>query len=155
MQAQHEYLVCVQRGFDEDWLGDTFSRAVMLGNGLTAILAGLLANTLVDFFALGPVAPFDAAIVLLSIGGALIWFTWPENYGNSSSNGTVFEQFMEAVNCIRSDERVFLLGLMQVCYCIAMNMAKQPTSFLARLFFFPACSLLNASDVLMCAVLLC
>lgn len=104
----------VQRGFDEDWLGDTFSRAVMLGNGLTAILAGLLANTLVDTFEMGPVAPFDAAIVLLSVGGAIIYFTWTENYGSSTSNRTMQQQFMEAVDCIRSDQRVFLLGLMQV-----------------------------------------
>lgn len=109
------YDLFVQRGFEEDWLGDVFSRAVMLGNGLTAILAGLLANTLVDTLDFGPVAPFDAAIVLLMIGGAFIWFTWPENYGSSSSNRTIQEQFTEAIDCIRSDQRVFLLGLMQVC----------------------------------------
>lgn len=106
----------VQRGFEEDWLGDVFSRAVMLGNGLTAILAGLLANTLVDTLDFGPVAPFDAAIVLLAVGGAIIWFTWPENYGGSTSNRTMKEQFLEAVDCIRSDQRVFLLGLMQVLH---------------------------------------
>lgn len=114
LAAPQSLAVLVQRGFEEDWLGDVFSRAVMLGNGLTAILSGLLANTLVDTFELGPVAPFDAAIVLLTIGGAVIWFTWPENYGNSTASRTIQEQFMEAIDCIRGDQRVFLLGLMQV-----------------------------------------
>jgi hypothetical protein len=104
----------LQRGFDEDWLGDTFSRAVLLGNGLVAILSGLLANTLVDTFSLGPVAPFDAAAALLAVGGATIWFTWPENYGDKNVNKTLVEQLREAGQCIRNDQRVLLLGVMQV-----------------------------------------
>ena len=53
---------CVlQRGFAPDWLGNTFSQAVFLGNGLMAILSGLAAHLLVETAALGPVAPFDAA----------------------------------------------------------------------------------------------
>lgn len=105
----------MQRGFDEDWLGDTFSRAVMLGNGLVAILSGLLANTLVEPLALGPVAPFDAAAVILAIGGAIIYFRWGENYGNTGTSHSLAAQFSEAINCIRSDRKVFLLGLMQAC----------------------------------------
>jgi drug/metabolite transporter (DMT)-like permease len=60
-------------------------QAVFIGNGLVAILSGLLANYLVRNLDLGPVAPFDAAIVLLAIGGVLIFATWPENHGNESS----------------------------------------------------------------------
>lgn len=51
----------LQRGYEGDWLGNTFSIAVFLGNGLVAILAGLLGHGLVETFNLGPVAPFDAA----------------------------------------------------------------------------------------------
>ena len=107
----------VQRGFEEDWLGDTFSKAVLLGNGLVAIVAGLLANTLVDTWSLGPVAPFDAAIVVLLIGGAVISATWPENYGDRShgQGHGVVDQFRAAVKCISGDIRVLLLGVMQVC----------------------------------------
>lgn len=86
----------------------------MLGNGLVAILAGLLANYLVEGLALGPVAPFDAAMVLLAVGGVVIMSTWPENYGNASANNSLVHQFTEAINCIRNDQRVLLLGLMQV-----------------------------------------
>ncbi len=31
-----------QRGYNSDWLGNTFSQAVFLGNGLMAILAGTM-----------------------------------------------------------------------------------------------------------------
>lgn len=58
----------MQRGYDGEWLGGTFSRAVFLGNGLIAILAGLIAHSLVETLALGPVAPFDAAAVVMLLG---------------------------------------------------------------------------------------
>ena len=57
---------------------------MFFGNGLIAIVAGLLANTLVYSLEFGPVAPFDAAIVVLAIGGAVIMVTWTENYGDVS-----------------------------------------------------------------------
>jgi MFS transporter, MFS domain-containing protein family, molybdate-anion transporter len=105
----------VQRGYDEDWLGDTFSRAVLLGNGLIAILSGLLANALVDTFSLGPVAPFDAAAVILFIGGAMIFFTWKENYGDRTPGQGLMSQFQGALEKVTTDVRVLLLGVMQVC----------------------------------------
>lgn len=77
-------LVPVQRGYDGNWLGGTFSKAVFVGNGLTAIVAGLLGHALVEMLGLGPVAPFDAAALVLLIGGAYIAFSWTENYGESS-----------------------------------------------------------------------
>ena len=103
----------LQRGFEEDWLGDTFSRAVLLGNGLVAILAGLVGNTLVATLQLGSVAPFDAAILVLAIGGATICATWPENYGDHTSSKSLVEQFGAAYRCIAGDRRVLLLGVMQ------------------------------------------
>lgn len=39
-----------KRGFDPQWLSLTFSKAIFLGNGLVAIVAGLFANTLADNF---------------------------------------------------------------------------------------------------------
>jgi hypothetical protein len=42
-------MVChTQRNYNEDWLGGTFSSAVFVGNGLMAILSGVLAHTLVE-----------------------------------------------------------------------------------------------------------
>ncbi|KAF4383814.1 hypothetical protein F8388_023506 [Cannabis sativa] len=56
-----------KRGFEQQWLSITFSKAIFLGNDLVAIVAGLLGNLLVDSLSLGPVAPFDAASCFLAI----------------------------------------------------------------------------------------
>ena len=75
-----------RRGFEPAWLSGTFSKAVFLGNGLVAIVAGLVANSLVGQpFQLGPVSPFDAAACCLTLGGVIIATTWSENYGGDAS----------------------------------------------------------------------
>ena len=61
-----------KRGYEPDLLGGTFARAVLVGNGLVAIVAGLLAQTLVGALKLGPVAPFDAAAAVLAVGGCFL-----------------------------------------------------------------------------------
>lgn len=105
-----------KRGFEADWLGSVFSQAVFLGNGLMAILAGLFAQTVVDLF--GPVAPFDAAAAVLLVGGLVIATTWGENYGGTSGEETGdghnhMGQLSKAFHLIRTDKKIFLLGLMQ------------------------------------------
>lgn len=102
-----------KRGFEASWLGVTFSTAVFLGNGLVAILSGLIANTLVKNLGLGPVAPFDAAATLLAVGMAIIIATWPENYGDASEGRTLMQQFQLAGSAIASDEKIALLGAIQ------------------------------------------
>jgi len=109
-----------KKGFDESLLGSTFSRAVFYGNGLVAILAGVLANFLVDSLDLGPVAPFDAAIVFLSVGGVIILLTWAENKGSGDQRAGVVAQFLEAGRVILNDRNVFLLGCMQALFEGAM-----------------------------------
>ncbi|CAN0840854.1 Molybdate-anion transporter, partial [Linum grandiflorum] len=102
-----------KRGFDQQWLSVTFSKAIFLGNGLVAIVAGLFGNVLVDTLALGPVAPFDAAACFLAIGMAIIISTWPENYGDPSENKDLLTQFKGAAVAIASDEKIALLGAIQ------------------------------------------
>ncbi|XP_061996551.1 uncharacterized protein LOC133714450 [Rosa rugosa] len=102
-----------KRGFEPQWLSVTFSKAIFLGNGVVAILAGLLGNTLVDTLALGPVAPFDAASCFLTIGMFVILFTWSENYGDPSESKDLFTQFRGAAVAIASDEKIALLGAIQ------------------------------------------
>ncbi|KAK9914548.1 hypothetical protein M0R45_038322 [Rubus argutus] len=102
-----------KRGFEQQWLSVTFSKAIFLGNGVVAILAGLLGNTLVDAMALGPVAPFDAASCFLTIGMFVILFTWTENYGDPSESKDLFTQFRGAAVAITSDEKIALLGAIQ------------------------------------------
>ncbi|KAJ7553435.1 hypothetical protein O6H91_06G097700 [Diphasiastrum complanatum] len=102
-----------KRGFEAHWLSLTFSKAIFLGNGLVAIVAGLLANTLAGTLGLGPVSPFDAAACFLAIGMAIIMFTWPENYGDPSEGKTLVSQFQTAASAIASDEKIALLGAIQ------------------------------------------
>ncbi|CAI6008926.1 unnamed protein product [Closterium sp. NIES-65] len=102
-----------KRGFEAQWLSVTFSSAIWLGNGLIAILSGLLANSLVTSLALGPVAPFDAAALVLLLGGAIITATWPENYGDSTDSKGLLAQFHAAASAIASDEKIALLGAIQ------------------------------------------
>lgn len=110
----------MKRGYAEDWLGDTFSKAVQLGNGLVAIAAGLLANFLVEYLQLGFVAPFDAAAMLLAIGGAIIMWSWPENHGECSMGKGPIELLHAAVSCIAADQRMLLLGVIQALFEGAM-----------------------------------
>ncbi|KAF5837658.1 hypothetical protein DUNSADRAFT_4091 [Dunaliella salina] len=110
----------LSRGFDPKWLGDTFSKAVFSGNGLMAILAGLVANTLVNTFRMGPVAPFDASAVVLLVGGVGIALLWTENYGESRHQTTLGNQFKMAFAAILSDTRVVLLGVMQSLFEASM-----------------------------------
>ncbi|GJP51595.1 hypothetical protein CLOM_g10749, partial [Closterium sp. NIES-68] len=102
-----------KRGFDPQWLSVTFSKAIFLGNGLVAILSGLLANALVTSLALGPVAPFDAAALVLALGMAIILASWPENYGDASDSKGLMAQFQAAATAIASDEKIALLGAIQ------------------------------------------
>ncbi|GAB4858532.1 hypothetical protein Ancab_010007 [Ancistrocladus abbreviatus] len=102
-----------KRGFEQQWLSVTFSKAIFLGNGLVAILSGLFGNLLVDSFGFGPVAPFDAAACFLAIGMAIILSTWTENYGDPSENKDLLTQFKDAAVAIASDEKIALLGAIQ------------------------------------------
>eukprot|EP00873_Tetraselmis_striata_P000151 jgi/Tetstr1/420415/TSEL_011530.t1 len=101
------------RGYDPDWLGSTFSKAVYLGNGLMAIVSGLAANTLVEALHAGFTSPFDAAGAVLLAGAALIASSWTENYGDGAEQGGVFTQIRNAAAVILSDRKVALLGAMQ------------------------------------------
>ncbi|KAF5771451.1 putative molybdate-anion transporter, MFS transporter superfamily [Helianthus annuus] len=102
-----------KRGFEQQWLSLTFSKAIFLGNGLIAILSGLFGNFLVDVAALGPVAPFDAAACILALGMAIILSSWGENYGDPSENKDLLSQFKGAAVAIASDEKIALLGAIQ------------------------------------------
>lgn len=97
----------MQRGFEQQWLSITFSKAIFFGNGLVAIISGLFGNLLVDTFALGPVAPFDAASCFLAIGMAIILSSWTENYGDPSESKDLLTQFRGAAVAIASGKVFF------------------------------------------------
>lgn len=111
------WMVCEhnKQGFDGSLIGDTFTYATF-GNGLVAVVAGLVANNAADNY--GFVAPFIVAIVPLIAVAALVFGTWSENYGNQQLN------FMSSLNAgfnlVRRDSRIAALGLAQSCYEGAM-----------------------------------
>ena len=64
-----------------------------------AILSGLLGNVLVEGAGMGATAPFDAAIVVMLVGGVVVATTWPENCGGEGL-GSVAQQFGGALAAI-------------------------------------------------------
>lgn len=94
----------VQRGYDGELLGGTFSRAVFVGNGLIAIVAGLVAHTLVETLGMGPVIPFDTAALVMICGGVIVLFTWTENFGNSSEKTNFLDQLKNGAHAIINGE---------------------------------------------------
>lgn len=108
-----------KHGFSEQALNQTFAWAVFLGNGLMAILAGFFGDFLVEKMDLGRVAPFDAAIVFMLIGGAVMMATWPENYGDSGSKN-LSQQFEKAWHAITTEPAIALLGAMQSMFEASM-----------------------------------
>lgn len=115
----------MQKGFEQQWLSVTFSKAIFFGNGLVAILSGLLGNFLVDTFGLGAVAPFDAASCFLIIGMIIILTSWGENFGDSSENKDLLTQFKGAAVAIASGKVLFPFAQFkaQVCSFFYMNFA--------------------------------
>ncbi|CAL8463153.1 g2687 [Coccomyxa elongata] len=112
-----------KRGYDEDWLGGTFSSAVFVGNGVMAIISGLVAHTLVEGMALGPVAPFDGAHAVLLLGGVVILATWSENFGEEEGKevrSSFLGQIWAALRAIRKDPKIALLGAMQSLFEASM-----------------------------------
>ena len=49
---------------------------------------GVLCNCAQLASSFGPVAPFDASLFLLVVGGVLIMATWSENYGDNRASST-------------------------------------------------------------------
>eukprot|EP00656_Telonema_subtile_P056198 TRINITY_DN8932_c0_g1_i4.p1 TRINITY_DN8932_c0_g1~~TRINITY_DN8932_c0_g1_i4.p1 ORF type:complete len:383 (-),score=106.51 TRINITY_DN8932_c0_g1_i4:38-1186(-) len=105
-----------KRKFAEELLADTFSRAAA-GNGVVAVLAGVIAQVMADRF--GEIGPFQAAIALTVVALAAICATWDENYGstNQSSSHT---KGASALQVIKQDRRVLLVGLVQSLFEGAM-----------------------------------
>jgi hypothetical protein len=96
-------------------LSVTFSNAIF-GNGLVAVIAGLVANAAAESY--GFVAPFVVALLPLTIVAVLVFFTWNENYGNQQSNS--MSSLVKGFDLIRKDSRIAALGLGQSCFEGAM-----------------------------------
>ena len=94
----------------EEWIADTFATTTFY-NGLSAIVAGLVANILTESLGYGPTAPFMLAIGCFLICLLVVTLSWDENYGNQSSNLTT--AYKEGFVYIMTNRTVLLLGAMQ------------------------------------------
>lgn len=103
------------RGFDAMLLSETFSKA-QFGNAVVAIVSGQVAGVVAGQF--GKVAPFDTAALVLLVTGAIVLFSWQENYGDSRQSVT--SGLRSAWNMMIADEKILLVGVIQSCFEAAM-----------------------------------
>jgi MFS family permease len=106
MNSEHR-----KRGFPEAWVADTFAKASFI-NGLSAIIAGILAQVCAD--AAGEIGPFQAAIALTALALVFVAF-WPENYGGSDG-GDDSETKAAAWDLIKTDRKALLLGTVNALF---------------------------------------
>uniref|UniRef100_A0A914IA51 Molybdate-anion transporter n=1 Tax=Globodera rostochiensis TaxID=31243 RepID=A0A914IA51_GLORO len=97
-----------RRALSDQSLKQIFANATF-ANSLIAILAGIVAQTAANAF--GFVAPFDCALVVLTLMALVMTFTWCENYGDERAH--LPQSFLDAVDTIRKDRRILFLGLVQ------------------------------------------
>lgn len=100
--------------FSEAQLERTFSLA-SVGNGLVAVLAGVLSEVMASYF--GHIGPFQLAIALTGLALLLI-LTWRENFGNPDA--TAQDNVREGLKCILGEKSVIALGLMSSLFEGAM-----------------------------------
>ncbi|KNC86297.1 hypothetical protein SARC_01559 [Sphaeroforma arctica JP610] len=87
-------------------LRDLFQKATFY-NALTAIVAGFTADFIARTWSL--VAPFNAAIIPLSVSFLVIQLTWRENYGNQTA--TVNDNLHKAVEAMMRDKKILYTGM--------------------------------------------
>merc|ERR1712167_3963 len=90
-----------KKGFHEDWLSDTFGW-MSFGNGLIAIIEGIVAQVAADVF--GEIGPFQAAIAFTVLALFFVVF-WEENYGGDDEKKEE-EVEKSAVTLIREDKKM-------------------------------------------------
>jgi len=103
------------RGFDSAWLSNTFGISIV-GNGLVAIVAGVVASFLSSQF--GYISPFILSMVILVVTTVLIQWQWTENYGNKEVEWK--NLFSKAISTLQNDKRIALLGMVQSLFEASM-----------------------------------
>ena len=93
--------------FPMEWISVTFSKASFF-NGIIAVTAGVVANTLSEWINFGPVSPFLLAIPFLVIAGLLILTNWQENYGGKSIK--LVGPCLESLRLIVTNPKILLIG---------------------------------------------
>jgi MFS family permease len=95
-------------GFPTEWVTVTFAKASFF-NGVIAVTAGVVANTLSEWINFGPVSPFLLAIPFLIVAGMLILTNWDENYGGKSIK--MVGPCLESLRLIVTNSKILLIGV--------------------------------------------
>lgn len=122
--APESWLVgAAQASGHQDSLGETFGLAYA-GDSLVAIAAGQLAGLAAS--QRGPTGPFELSTVFLAMGGLLAAWLWKENKAQSSTTGIDGDgadnnpSIGEAINVVRRDPKIMLVGAVQSLFESAM-----------------------------------
>lgn len=100
-----------------DYLGETFGLAYA-GDSIVAILAGQLAGAAAG--SRGPTGPFELSVVFLAMGGLLTSCLWGENKAESSGDSDSKPTIREAVDVVKGDPKIALVGAVQSLFEAAM-----------------------------------
>jgi MFS family permease len=100
-----------RRNLESESLSIIFANAYF-GNSVVAILSGIVAQLIANTF--GYVAPFDSAILSFIAMCVLLITGWSENYGDA--NAPISQSFISAWEAIKSDKKIFLLGIVQALF---------------------------------------
>lgn len=107
-----------------EWLNMTFTKATFY-NGLSAIIAGVVAQMLAEYLALGPVAPFLFAIPFLISSFLVIRSTWKEHPALpvKPTPPKWYSGFFDPLKYLLNDDRLLLfLGIIQFIFEAVMYM---------------------------------
>jgi MFS transporter, MFS domain-containing protein family, molybdate-anion transporter len=100
---------------DGKYLGETFSWAYA-GDSIVAITAGQMAASAAS--QRGPTGPFELSAIFLALGGILTFALWGENKATLKNSQTT--SIREAINIVRNDPKIMLLGAVQSLFEAAM-----------------------------------
>ncbi len=114
-------------GFDPAWLESTFTMMTFC-SGIAAIVGGVIASVANDIG--GPVAPFDASMLVLVAVFVLV-SRWKENTGTSDSNLSS-NSITNAFQTVAAAVHTLVSGMYGMC-------PKPPPSRSSSLFHTPAC----------------
>uniref|UniRef100_A0A7S4IG48 Molybdate-anion transporter n=1 Tax=Odontella aurita TaxID=265563 RepID=A0A7S4IG48_9STRA len=100
-----------------EYLGETFGLAYA-GDSIVAILAGQLAMAAAG--SRGPTGPFELSVGFLAMGGLLTSLLWGENKAELSGDTDSKPTIREAVDVVKSDPKIALVGAVQSLFEAAM-----------------------------------
>ncbi|RCI03949.1 Molybdate-anion transporter [Rhizopus stolonifer] len=126
------------RGFPSEWRTRTFALGTLL-NSVVAILAGILANALVDLW--GFRAPYIASMSLVCFVATMVSSTWTENYGNHQIKVSLHKTLMAGLKTMLKSKDIIIIGLAQTLFECSM--------YIFVLLYIPAVedTISNVTDV--------